>query len=47
MIDRKVISQHLYTYPFVRDFCYHDDDYRWHGLIQQQVPHEGLFEFSD
>ena len=45
-VERKAINQRLYTYPFIRDLCYHDDDYRWYGLIQQQTPHEGLYEFS-
>ena len=45
-VDRTTCNQRLYNYPFIRDLCYHDDDYRWHGLIQQHIPHEGLFEFS-
>lgn len=45
-VDRTTCNQRLYTYPFIRDLCYHDDEYRWHGLIQQQTPHVGLFEFS-
>ena len=45
-VERKACNQRLYAYPFIRDLCYHDDDYRWHGLIQQRAPHEGLFDFS-
>lgn len=45
-VGRKEVNQRLYTYPFLRDLCYHDEDYRWHGLIRQEVPHEGLREFS-
>ena len=45
-VERKTVNQRLYTYPFIRDLCYHDEDYRWYGLIQQHVPHEGLFDFS-
>ena len=45
-VDRTTCNQRLYTYPFIRDLCYHDDEYRWHALIQQRVPHDGLFEFS-
>ena len=44
--DRKSVNRLLYTYPFIRDLCYHDEDYLWHGLIRQGVPHEGLREFS-
>lgn len=42
---RKEINQRLYTCPFVRDLCYHDDAYRWHGLICQRFPHDGLRDF--
>lgn len=45
-VDRTTCNQRLYTYPFIRDLCYHDEDYRWHALIQQRVPHDGLYEFS-
>ena len=44
-VERKLVNQRLYSNPFIRDLCYHDDDYRWHGLIRQHVPHEGLCEF--
>ena len=45
-VDRKSINQRLYTYPFIRDLCYHDEDYRWYGVIQQQVPHVGLGDYA-
>ena len=45
-VSRKEVNQYLYTYPFVRDLCYHDEDYLWHGYIRQQVPHEGLRDYS-
>ena len=45
-VERKAINQRLYTYPFIRDLCYHDEEYRWHGLIRQRTPHEGLYEYS-
>ncbi len=45
-IDRKSVNQQLYNNPFVRDLCYHDDEYRWHCLIQQRFPHAGLFEYA-
>ena len=44
--DRTTVNQRLYTYPFIRDLCYRDDEYRWYGLIQQAVPHAGLAEFA-
>ena len=44
-VDRKRVNQLLYTYPFIRDLCYHDEDYRWYGLIRQGFPHEGLADY--
>lgn len=44
-IERKEVNQLLYTYPFLRDFCYRDEAYRWHGLIRQGFPHEGLGDY--
>ena len=45
-LSRKEVNQLTYRSPFVRDLCYHDDEYLWYGLIQQRVPHTGLREFS-
>ena len=44
-VTRKQVNQLLYAYPFIHDLCYHDDDYRWHGLIRQTFPHEGLGDY--
>ena len=44
-VTRKEVNQMLYAYPFIRDLCYHDDEYRWHGLIRQGFPHDGLFDY--
>lgn len=43
--DRKTINQYLYKAPFMRELCYQDDAYRWHGLIRQGRPHVGLGDF--
>ena len=44
-ITRKEVNQCLYHYPFIHDLCYHDEDYRWHGLIRQAFPHAGLRDY--
>ena len=44
-VERKQVNQLLYSYPFIRDLCYHDDEYRWHGLIRQAYPHDGLHDY--
>ena len=45
-VKRKDVNQVLYGESFVRDLCYCDEDYRWHGLIRQAYPHEGIYDFS-
>ena len=44
-LDRSTVNRVLYASPLLKDLCYQDDDYRWHGIIRQSVPHDGLFEF--
>lgn len=43
--DRTVINRYLYGSPYMRELCYKDSSYRWHGLIRQAVPHAGLRDF--
>lgn len=43
--DKHRINQYLYNAPFLKELCYQDDDYRWHGLIRQSRPHKGLGNF--
>ena len=44
-VDKTGINRLLYSAPFVRELCYRDDDYNWHGLIRQTRPHAGLGDF--
>lgn len=43
--DRTTVNRYLYNSPFMRELCYQDDDFRWHGLIRQARPHLGLRGF--
>ena len=43
--ERKEVNRRLYTYPFIRDLCFRDEDYLWYATIQQAFPHEGLREY--
>ena len=45
-LDRNTVNHILYASPLLRELCYQDRDYRWHGIIRQSRPHSGLFEFS-
>lgn len=46
-VDRTAVNRQLCNYPFIRDLCYHDEGFRWHGLIRQRTPHDGLYDYAD
>ena len=43
--DRKTINQYLHKAPFMKELCYQDSAFQWHGLISQGRPHTGLGDF--
>lgn len=43
--SRKTINHYLYGSPYIKELCYQDNAYRWHGLIRQSVPHYGIEDF--
>lgn len=43
-IDKKEVNQILYRSPLMKELCYRDDSFKWHGIIRQEVPHQGLRE---
>ena len=45
-LDRNTVSHVLYNSPLLRELCYQDASYRWHGIIRQSRPHTGLYDFS-
>ncbi len=45
-LDRTTVNQILYASPLLKELCYQDKQFRWHGIIRQARPHSGLFEFS-
>ena len=45
-LDRTTINHVLYSSPLLKDLCYQDEAYQWHGIIRQKRPHSGLFEFA-
>ena len=44
--DRTEINRMLVSSALMRELCYQDREYRWHALVRQQAPYEGLYEFS-
>lgn len=45
-LERKTVNRILYSSPLMRELCWQDYDYQWHGIIRQARPHSGLMEFS-
>ena len=45
-LDRTAVNRILYRSPLLRELCWQDRDYRWHGLVRQERPHVGLQEFA-
>ena len=45
-IGKKEISRLLVSSALMRELCYQDQEYRWHAVVRQQAPWEGLYEFS-
>ncbi len=45
-MDRQTVNRLLYSSPLMKELCYQDRDYRWHGIMRQTYPHAGLQEFA-
>ena len=45
-MEKGEISRLLVSSALMREMCYQDREYRWHALVRQEMPHEGLYEFS-
>ena len=43
--DHTTVNHWLYCSPFMRDLCYQDKEFCWHGLIRQGPRHYGLEDF--
>ncbi len=44
--DHTTVNRELCRSALIREMCYQDRDYRWHAVIRQKAPHEGLYEFA-
>jgi len=44
--DRTTVNRYLYCSPYMKELCYQDKEYKWHGCIRQARPHVGLEDFS-
>ena len=45
-VSTETVNKVLYRSPFLKELCWQDREYRWHGLVPQTRPHAGLREFA-
>ena len=45
-LDHGTVNHVLYSSPLMKELCWQDRDYRWHGIVRQTRPHAGLQEFA-
>ena len=45
-LDHTEVNSILYSSPLMKELCWQDRDYRWHGIVRQARPHIGLQEFA-
>ena len=45
-LDHQTVNHVLYSSPLMKELCWQDREYRWHGIVRQARPHIGLQEFA-
>ena len=45
-IDRREVNHLLYSSGLMKELCWQDQDFLWHGIVKQARPHIGLQEFA-
>ena len=45
-LDHGTVNHLLYASPLMKELCWQDRDYRWHGIVRQERTHLGLQEFA-
>jgi len=45
-LDRQTVNHVLYSSHLLRELCWQDREYCWHGIVRQERPHAGLQEFA-
>ena len=40
-LDRRTVNRALYSSPLMKELCWQDGDYRWHGIVRQTRPTAG------
>jgi hypothetical protein len=45
-LDHQTVNHVLYSSPLMKELCWQDREYRWHGIVRQARTHTGLQEFA-
>ncbi len=45
-VERHEVNHILYSSPLMKELCWQDRDFLWHGIMNQARPHIGLQEFA-
>ena len=45
-LDHQTVNHILYSSPLMKELCWQDRDYCWHGIMRQTPDHTGLQEFA-
>ena len=45
-LDHTTVNHALFHSPLMKELCWQDGEYRWHGIMRQARPHSGLLEFA-
>ena len=45
-LDHGTVNSLLYSSPLMKELCWQDRDFRWHGIVRQSPDHTGLQEFA-
>ncbi len=45
-VERQEVNHILYSSPLIKELCWQDNEFMWHGIMKQTRPHVGLQEFA-
>jgi len=45
-VSHQTVNHILYSSPLMKELCWQDQAFRWHGIVRQARPHIGLQEFA-
>ena len=45
-VYHQTVNHYLYSSPLMKELCWQDQEFHWHGIVKQARPHIGLQEFA-